>query len=435
LHPDNDYHGSCEATLCSTGGITLAEPHESQESSEWYAQLTHQLTPRSPSMSLTSPIALPSLNTPVKRKAAIFEDDAENVDPVIFLSPKRSKCPDSSSSKDSALKPANFLLTKATTPLSSGFSSLTPTASARRPASTARYPAPRINTEISKPSPLSAPAGRSPTRKRIGILNRRRTGSPFAHIDPPKFGASNGLRFSIDAALSGTIPGYGARRRQTSAASAREKKLPVSLHQPESKRSWFFDIHEDTDEELATNLMEHSTCTLDISSDEESRLARMNDERGKENVPPLDDISQTRTNLSGPTQSEFSIADVKANVHAARHQRQLEEGAIEIDRRPLSEMAAEDFYGEGCDGDSVVIIPADPSEEEESGEREQPPVPTTVGFSAEAKGKGKEIELDVDQLMQRDVFNAGPKAALLQPIEKAEVGFQVWESESAKGDE
>jgi len=181
--------------------------------------------------------------------------------------------------------------------------------------------------------------------------------------------------------------------------------------------------------------MEHSTCTLDISSDEESRLARMNDERGKENVPPLDDISQTRTNLSGPTQSEFSIADVKANVHAARHQRQLEEGAIEIDRRPLSEMAAEDFYGEGCDGDSVVIIPADPSEEEESGEREQPPVPTTVGFSAEAKGKGKEIELDVDQLMQRDVFNAGPKAALLQPIEKAEVGFQVWESESAKGDE
>jgi hypothetical protein len=428
LHPYHDYHGSCEATLCSTGWITLAEPHESQESSEWYAQLTHQLTPRSSIMSLTSPIAFPSLNTPVKRKAAVFEDDAENVDPVI-LSPKRSKCPDSSSSKDSALKPVNFFLTRAP-PLSSNSSSLTPTASPRRPTSAARYPAPRINTEISKPSPLSAPAGRSPTRKRIGILNRR-----LARIDPPKFGASNGLGFSIDAALSGTIPGYGARRRQPLTASAREKKLPVSLHQPESKHSWYFDIHEDTAEELATNLMEHSTCTLDISSDEESRLARMNDARGKENVPPLDDISQTRTNLSGPTQSEFSIADVKANVHASRHRRELEEGAIEIDRRPLSEMAAEDFYGEGCDGDSVVLIPADPSEEEESGEQEQPPVPTTLGFSAEAKGKGKEIELDVDQLMRTDVFNAGPKAALLEPIEKAEVGFQVWESESANGDE
>lgn len=66
------------------------------------------------------------------------------------------------------------------------------------------------------------------------------------------------------------------------------------LHTSPVRDSWFFEIHEDTPEELATNLMEHSTCTLDLSSDEESRV-RERDERGKENVPPQDDVSQTRT--------------------------------------------------------------------------------------------------------------------------------------------
>ncbi|KAF4628884.1 hypothetical protein G7Y89_g9271 [Cudoniella acicularis] len=376
----------------------------------------------------------------LKRKAQTFEDDnTENIDPIIFLSPKRSKNPDGSSSKDTLVKPVNFFLTKAP-PSPNDFSSIksttNTTTSPRRPILPARSPAPKLNTSLlSKSTPLSAPAGRSPTRKRIGILSRRKTGSPFTRVDPPKFSTpstGSGLGFSIDAALSGTIPSYGARQRQASAPKAKEV-LPVDLHQPEVKDSWFFDIHEDTAEELATNMMEHSTCTLDISSDEES-AARMRDERGKENVPPPDDVSQTRTVLSSSSldMAESSMSDLKARIKARRSRRQLEEGAIEIDRSPLGDLAAEDFYAEGCDGESVFLIPSDVPEEEEAQEQEQEHAPMAFDFVAEVKGKGPEV--DIDTLMQKDDFEMAPKAVLLEPIEKAEDGFDVWESGSSKGE-
>lgn len=56
-------------------------------------------------------------------------------------------------------------------------------------------------------------------------------------------------------------------------------------------------------------------------------------------------------------------------------------------------------------------------------------------FVAEVKGMGKEIDIDIDVLMEKDGFGVAPKAALLEPIEKTEEGFEVWESGSAKGDE
>ena len=180
--------------------------------------------------------------------------------------------------------------------------------------------------------------------------------------------------------------------------------------------------------------MEHSTCTLDISSDEES-AARMKDERGKENVPPLDDISQTRTYITGEVMvAESSMSDLKARARASRRRREIEDDACDIDRAPLSEMAAEDFYAEGCDGSSVFIIPAESDPADADAEEEcVEPTPMTFDFIAEVKGKGKEI--DIEALMQKDDFVAGPKAALLEPIDKAEEGFEVWESGSAKGDE
>jgi hypothetical protein len=218
----------------------------------------------------------------------------------------------------------------------------------------------------------------------------------------------------------------------------------VSLHEPETKSSWFFDIHEDTLEEEATNLMEHSTCTLDISSDEES-AQRSRDERGKENVPPPNDISQTRTQINDVTTGESSMADIKARIRESRRRRRdVDEDACDIDRSPLGDLAAEDFYAEGCDGSSVFLIPSDEHSEDIQQEQEQEQVvvekdaglaETTFDFEAEVKGKGKEVEVDVDALMQSNVFDAAPKAALLEPIEKAEENFEVWESGSAKGDE
>lgn len=151
----------------------------------------------------------------------------------------------------------------------------------------------------------------------------------------------------------------------------------------------------------------------------------MKDERGKENVPPLDDISQTRATITGEVAAEeSSMTDLKARSRAYRRRREIDDGACDIDRAPLGEMAAEDFYAEGCDGSSVFIIPAesDPAEEEE----EEVEVPLKFDFIAEIKGKGKEIDVDVDidALMQKDDFVSAPKAALLEPIEKAEEGLR-----------
>lgn len=174
--------------------------------------------------------------------------------------------------------------------------------------------------------------------------------------------------------------------------------------------------------------MEHSTCTLDISSDEESRV-RERDCRGKENVPPPDDISQTRTYLSSTSsvEAELSMHDIKARIRASRKKREVDEGACDVDRAPLGDLAAEDFYAEGCDGESVFLVPAEASEEEEQSADCQ----TTFDFIADLKGKGK--ELDIDTLMSKD--GLAPKAKLLEPIEKAEEGFELWESGSAKDGE
>ncbi|CAD6443449.1 74bd1066-ed0e-47e5-a103-870eb762b47a [Sclerotinia trifoliorum] len=400
----------------------------------------------------------PNPTSPSKRKATTYEsdDDSENVDPLTFGSPKRSKAVDAA--KDSFSEPTHFFLINAPpSPTDAALSSpLKPTKPInQRNILQPRSQTPKVTTSVTKSTPLTAPAGRSPTRKRVGILNnRRRTFTPITSVDPPKFSTPkpSGLSFSIDAALSGTIPSYGARQPQRQALSSKSistsssksyasrREIPASLHASESKSSWFFQIHEDTEEELATNLMEHSTCTLDISSDEES-LTRMRDERGKENVPPLDDISQTRTSMntfasSSSTSSsmsrrdEMEIREMKLKVKMQRKRREMEEGVIDVDRSPLGEMRKEDFYGEGCDEKSVFVILPDPEpqvlvedEAEEviegpSEQEEQISEPTTITSD---KGKGKGI--DIDFLVQKKI---------VEPIEQPEADFVVWESGSAK---
>ncbi|PQE24134.1 thymidylate kinase protein [Rutstroemia sp. NJR-2017a BVV2] len=400
-------------------------------------------------MYLTFSPAVPSTQTsPGKRKATTaFEsdDDSENVAPIIFASPKRSKAIDGmGKDNDSLSKPSQFFLTKA--PPSPTESCLTSPLKPTKPHRTILQPTsrtPKINsTSVSKPSPLSAPAGRSPTRKRVGILNNRRrtTNSPITRVNPPpKFSTStaSGLSFSIDAALSGTIPSYGARQRQRQASSSSKSStsnaIPSSLHSNETKSSWFFQIHEDTEEELATNLMEHSTCTLDISSDEESALREREFEKcEKENIPPVDDISQTR--LMATTASTYSsgesMREMKTKIKTKMHRKRREAvdvNAIDIDRAPLGEMKKEDFYAEGCDERSVFIIlpDAEEVETEVEGEEVSSAMPEP---ESETRGKGKEREreIEIDALMQKRV---------VEEIEKPEDDFVVWESGSAKGDE
>jgi hypothetical protein len=320
--------------------------------------------------------------------------------------------------------------------------------------------APKLNTTVA--SNLSAPAGRSPTRKRIGILNRRRTASSFTRVDPPKFSiagpvSSTAAPFSIAAALSGTIPSYREKQASTSAwAKTSSSSIPRSILEPEYQSGWFFDIHEDTPEEMMTNLMEHGACTLDISSDEETEQRRK-DERGKENVPPLDDISQTQGRLPSTSPSSMSasydgISDMKTRTKSQRRRKEIEEGAIEIDRNPLGDLEAEDFYAEGCTSSDVVLVADEegeshevhpesaesyeaPSTEPHEADPQsfdsipQEPSSHTFNFSIPAS-----ISLEVDALMTKSDTEVPAGAKLFEPLEKAEEGFEVWESASAKGE-
>ncbi|KAI0471589.1 hypothetical protein GGR56DRAFT_80801 [Xylariaceae sp. FL0804] len=388
--------------------------------------------------------AIPTSSS-VKRKAsaAVDTDDSENVDPTLFS--KRAKGTDSFfPSKDSFIKPQSFILTKAA---SSGDVSLSspPKVSTPRPRAVLnpKSPAAKLNTSIARSAPLSAPAGRSPTRgKRSGILSsRRRTAGSYSRVDPPVFGlsksASSPAPFSLDAALKGTIPSYTGRssdvvKPKSLSSSSTPAAANNDLREPESmKSSWFFDIHEDTPEQEMTNLLQHSTCVLDISSDEESESRRQRERaEGKENVPPLDDVSQTTASSRSRARHALAADD---------------EMVFEKERNPLGEMNVKDYYSEGCDETSVIIVPADEEEEEDSSRlaksnfqfapelKPMVPAPTSVSASlpAIATAEAEAAARTVEELM-RQSDEPAPAARLLQPMEGTGESFEVWESGSAR---
>ena len=366
-----------------------------------------------------------AVSSPGKRKAAELTDvdDSENVDPINFA--KRSKG-SHGASKD-FFKPSAFVLKAASTPAPTAaplpeLRSLTsPSKASARRTLQPRSPITKLNTGIAKSSPIHA-AGRSPTRgKRSGGLlsNRRRTTGPYTRVDPPRFGSGSQAPFSLDAALKGTIAGYG------SAKSTSIKDGSTTLYEPEMKASWFFDIHEDTPEQEMTNLLQHGTCVLDISSDEESERKASREQaegRDKENVPPLDDVSQTSARRS-PRQNPDDMI-------------------VEKERVALGEMNTADFFAEGCDESSVIIVPGDDDEESEA--PVEVPVVAPVKdfkFNPELKAADEsepkihediiEIHEDVDALMAKPEKRAS-KAAVLEPIEGTGESFELWESGSAK---
>lgn len=135
-------------------------------------------------------------------------------------------------------------------------------------------------------------------------------------------------------------------------------------------KSWFFDIHEDTPEQEAANLMEHSAAVLDISSDDDAETKRQNAalERGKENIPPPDfALPQTRAQhaTTDAMQTSEQPADQPASHVKLPRLRNIAQDAMDEDRRPLSDLPAAAFYAEGCDAASYVTV--DPGLEKPSG--------------------------------------------------------------------
>ena len=350
------------------------------------------------------------------------------MDPASFS--KRSKGAENLLPANGFFKQPSFVLTKADpsptlakdafSPKFISSSSSTPRA---RPRLQPKSPSAKMNARA-KPSPLSAPAGRSPTRgsKRIGILSgRRRASGPFSRVDPPSFGLASAAPFSLDAALKGTIPTYAGR----SSSSASTAGL-ASLYEPETKSSWFFDIHEDSPEQEMTNLLQHGTCTLDISSDEETEVKARREKaegRDKENIPPADDVSQT--SLS----QRLTALPVEGDNMA-----------IEKARGPLVEMDPADYYPEGCDKSSIVFVAGDDEIGPEIKKHHiAPPTPEQPSEQSETSGNSgcaaaiesnPNSDVAVGVLMGKD--DSATKAAVLQPMDGTGESFDLWESGSAK---
>lgn len=257
----------------------------------------------------------------------------------------------------------------------------------------------KLNT-AAKSSPVSAPAGRSPTRgKRSGLLtNRRRT---LGRVDPPSFDLSGPAQtpFSLDAALKGTIPTYSGRSK----GKARQSRALLA----DAKAGWFFDIHEDTPEQEMTNMLQHGTCVLDISSDEETEMKAKRDKddgADKENVPPPNDASQT----------------------ARRLRNGVEDMATDKERAALGELNVSDFYAENCDETSVVYV-----DEEDETEVEDNSLLDDYEFAPRIGSLDKESKKDIDALVSQP-SEGSSKAAVLQPIDGTGESFDLWESGSAK---
>ena len=107
--------------------------------------------------------------------------------------------------------------------------------------------------------------------------------------------------------------------------------------------------------------MEHSTLTLDLSSDEESSK-KAEDDRGKENTPPEDYDASTASRST----AEPSVAAPKQVKKADIIRRKiiLPEDMDDGQRSPLSDLETDPFIPEGLDKESHIVVNPTPERSE-----------------------------------------------------------------------
>ncbi|KAF1941035.1 hypothetical protein EJ02DRAFT_455474 [Clathrospora elynae] len=287
-----------------------------------------------------------------QRVADIYEDapDAENMDPSLFNSP--TKKPKTSSDTDAGyIKPAKLSLFR---------SPAKPTISLNAAPSVPSIRKALSSPKTTKSTPITNSRG-SPKNKRLHAISKRRaSSSSFRRVDPPSFTHSSpALPFSIDAALSGSIPSY-TPKAPTVAATPVSAPQQASALDESMPTAWFFEIHEDTPEQEAANLMEHSASVLDISTDDDADTKNRNGEleRGKENIPPPSFLlSQSRNQAYVDAMDDGLETDIEEPVKRPRL-RKFVQDAMDEDRKPLGDLAPSEFYGEGCDSSSYVTVDA-----------------------------------------------------------------------------
>lgn len=326
----------------------------------------------------------------------------------------------------------------------------------RAPSTKSSSSAVKINTSPIRSSPISLSSssltsslsGRSPIRasRRGGLLtNKRRAASGLSRSSPSSSSSTVGSNFgsaapfSLDAALKGTFSSFD-NRLATAALPTLDSSLLLDDASGMSA-SWFFDIHEDTPEQEMTNLLQHSTCVLDISSDEESEQKARRERaegRDKENIPPPNDVSQTSSSRTAATSTSVSA----------------DEMSVDKARNPLSQLNAADFYADGCDEASVVLVASD---EPGTAEAEEPvaaavqSIDAVVEAAAEKEAVPEVTEAAVEPAVEtveateptqtnvEDIMSnrevPACEAALLEPIDGTGESFQLWESGSQKDED
>ncbi|KAL2811000.1 hypothetical protein BJX63DRAFT_298761 [Aspergillus granulosus] len=310
----------------------------------------------------------------------LIESDAENVDPIPLKSTKRKRAADDeddhlvkSPMKSMKTSRTAFSLLVDSTPTST---SLTPTTPKKASQSTAR------------PASALKPAGRSPQMKAAKTFSRRAT------ISKSRSESASQKRvnrpFSITAALS---------RGKTKTQSTPATKTPAA---------WSFDIYVDSEQEEMTNLMQHSTCVLDIS-DDEGKQEDKSDHRGKENIPP----AELGISLLRSRQQESPAA-------AARKSDMMDEP-----RSPLGDLNAADYYGEDCHAFSYAVVYDD--------EADAPaPVEDKLTISSFSRPthptRSKLSSISSIASVLEAVSPAKPTDAETQP---SDGDIEIWESESA----
>lgn len=297
-------------------------------------------------MDLSSPFRQTPSSSRKRRAPAVFEDDdAENIDPAGSHSPpKKSKA-----ANDFTKSTAFSIYVSPSKP-----STRTRTFDDSPAVPSARKALSSVKPNTTNSTPIALSRG-SPKNKRLGLLSKRRaSSSPFTRVDPPSFSQDSPVPFSIDAALKGSIPNYTPKPSSPMPKSNHVAELEASM-----PKSWFFDIYEDTPEQEAANLMEHSAAILDISSDDDCETKRRNEdlECGKENVPPTDFVPMQPSSRS----SEDAVGSddaVAVEPVKRRRMKKILQDAMDEDRRPLGDLPPAEFYGEGCDARSYVTVDA-----------------------------------------------------------------------------
>ncbi|KAE8135244.1 hypothetical protein BDV38DRAFT_141723 [Aspergillus pseudotamarii] len=343
-------------------------------------------TVRQPFASLDAPRVRPLLKSKMNlknqqngailsgKRQPLSEVDTENIDPTIFNSSTKRK---RGSDEDEHESVKNI-----TKPMKTSRITLTTVKSNTAP----RIPTtpPKASLSAPKSAPTLKPAGRSPPAKPCRPFARRST---IAKSRPePASKKSVNRPFSLAAAL----------------ASGKPTSQPAT----KAPSGWSFDIYVDSEQEEMTNLMQHSTCVLDISDDEGKGESIT---RGKENIPP----AELGIDLPRSRQRESPAA-------AAR-----KSGMMEEPRAPLGDLDAADYYGEDCHAFSYAIVYDD--EETDATPAKKTLLPTLPRSGRHSRSKLSSVS-SISSLLEATTPVKQVEDAKSRP---SEAEIEVWESGSA----